>query len=267
MQSDLASLWYLFGALIAGYLAACGGWMLVHWLRPSVWPPRTVLHTDHKWWDFTMVILAGGAVIGLGLLYQKGWLLPKLDGWSGDLIWQINNLIIYAPVFVVLIHRAQSTSTIYLTLEGLPIKLAAGLGFGLVSVTVYLTLRGELGRLPDVAVASVRPGNLRDFLPVFLEGVVIAFAYVRLRWAVGQWPALIAPGLIFAATHIPRQLDSGTGTGEMVGYFAVTAGITFFVLYTLERSRDVIWLGIVHYLMDVAIGALWAPGVPIQTAG
>ena len=78
---------------------------------------------------------------------------------------------------------------------------------------------------------------------------------------------LIAPGVVFAATHIPRQLDSGMDTGEMVGYFAVTAGITFFVLYTLERSRDVIWLGIVHYLMDVAIGALWAPSVPVGTGG
>ncbi len=267
MQPDPASLWNLFGPLTAGYLAACGGWMLVHWLRPSLWPPRTVLHTDHKWWDFAMVILATALVIGLGLLYRAGWLLPKLQGWPADLIWQINNLIIYAPVLVVLIHRAQSTATIYLTVEGLPIKLAAGLLFGLVGVAVYLTLRGELGRLPDVVAASVRPRNLRNFLPVFLEGVVIAFAYVRLRWAMGQWPALIAPGVVFAAVHIPRQLESGMGKPEMIGYFAVTTGITFFVLYTLERSRDVIWLGIVHYLMDVAIGAFSATTGPVQTVG
>ena len=41
----------------------------------------------------------------------------------------------------------------------------------------------------------------------------------------------------------------------MAAYFAVTAVITVAVLHVLERSQDVIWLGLVHYLMDVAIGA------------
>ncbi len=104
-------------------------------------------------------------------------------------------------------------------------------------------------------IESVRTENLRNFLPVFLEGVAIAMMYVRMRWAFGQWPALLGPGMLFAAAHIPRQIESGLGPPEMIAYFAVTAGIAFAVLYTLERSRDVIWIGIVHYVMDVAIGA------------
>ncbi len=101
----------------------------------------------------------------------------------------------------------------------------------------------------------MRIDNLRNFLQVFLEGVALAFAYVRLRWALGRWTARIAPGLLFAAAHIPRQLESGLGAPEMVAYFIVTAVVTFAVLFTLERSRDVIWIGVVHYLMDIAVGA------------
>ena len=249
------SLWFLFGPLIAAYLAACGGWLLARRLKAGWWPQPMPQHTNRIWLDFTMVFVVAAMVIGLGQAWRAGWLLPPRSGALGDLFWQVNNLIIYAPVFVILAHRGQSTDTVYVSLKGLPVKLAAGLVFGLVAVAVFLVLRGQLAAFPGVAAASVQRENLRNFLPVFLEGVVLAFAFVRLQWAFGQWPALFAPGVVFAAAHIPRQLESGMGVPEMAAYFAVTAGIAFVVLYTARRSRDVIWLGIVHYLMDVAIGA------------
>jgi hypothetical protein len=255
MEPDQESLWWLFGPLIAAYLATCGGWLLAHRLRPGWWPQRPALRTDHKWRDLAMVFVAAVLVLGLGQMWRAGWLLPEPSGWMGDVAWQVNNLIIYAPVFLILAHRGQSSDTVYLSAKGLPVKLAAGLVFGLLGVAVFLALRGELDSLPSVALGTVRPENLRNFLPVFLEGVVLAFAYVRLRWAVGPWPALMAPGLLFAAAHIPRQIESGLGVPEMAAYFVVTAGVAVAVLYTLQRSRDVIWLGVVHYLMDIAIGA------------
>ena len=255
MDSAPETLWMLFGPLIAAYLAACGGWLLLRRLRPGWWPQQMPQHTNRKWLDFTMVFVVAAMVIGLGQVWRAGWLLPPRSGALGDLFWQLNNLIIYAPVFVILAHRGQSIETTYLSLKGLPMKLAAGLGFGLVAVGVFLVMRGEPARFPGVVAASVHRENLTNFLPVFLEGVVLAFAFVRLQWAFGQWPALVAPGIVFAAAHIPRQLESGLGVPEMAAYFAVTAGIAFVVLYTVQRSRDVIWLGIVHYLMDVAIGA------------
>ena len=182
-------------------------------------------------------------------------MLPSADGWLGDILWQCNNVIIYSPIVALLIVRRQSTGTVYLSADGLPVKLAAGAVFAVLGVLVFLVLRGDPGRLPSVLIESVRTENLRNFLPVFLEGVAIAMLYVRMRWAFGQWPALLGPGMLFAAAHIPRQIESGLGPPEMIASFAVTSGIVFAVLYTLERSRDVIWIGIVHYVMDVAIGA------------
>ncbi len=35
----------------------------------------------------------------------------------------------------------------------------------------------------------------------------------------------------------------------------VTATLAVFVLYTCNRTRDIIWIGLVHYFMDVAIQA------------
>jgi hypothetical protein len=255
MEPEAGSLWSLFGPLIAAYLAACGGLLLALRLRPSLWPPRTPLRTDRKWLDLGAVLVAVVLVLALGQLWRAGWLLPSRDGWPGDMLWQCNNAIIYSPILLVLAVRRQSGRTVYLSLDGLPVKLAAGAVFGMLGVVLFLALRGEAGRLPGVLLASARTESLRNFLPVFLEGVALAFMYVRLRWAFGQWPALLGPGLLFAAAHIPRQLESGLGAPEMIAYFAVTTGIAFAVLYTLDRSRDVIWIGIVHYLMDVAIDA------------
>ena len=241
--------------MTVAYLAACGGWLLAHRLRSSWWPPRTALRTDRRWLDLAAVFVAAVLVLGLGEVWRSGWLLPSAAGWLGDLLWQCNNVIIYAPIVGLLVVRRQSTRTVYLSADGLPVKLAAGAVFAVLGVLVFLVLRGDPGRLPGVLIESVRAKNLRNFLPVFLEGVAIAMMYVRMRWAFGQWPALLGPGMLFAAAHIPRQIESGLGPPEMIASFAVTSGIVFAVLYTLERSRDVIWIGIVHYVMDVAIGA------------
>ncbi len=247
--------WTLLVPLAAAYLVACGGWLGGYRLTRPWWPSPEPLGTEHKWLDLAMVVVAAASILGLGWVWRQGWLLPEPEGWAGDVLWQFNNLLIYCPIVVILAHRDQSIRTIYLWPAGLPVKLAAGLFLGTLAVVTYVLLRGEIVRLPGIALDTVRIDNVRYVVPVFLEGVALAFAYVRLRWALGRWTARIAPGLLLAAAHIPRQLESGLGTPAMVASFMVTVLIAFVVLFTLERSRDVIWIGVVHYLMDVAIGA------------
>ena len=102
-----------------------------------------------------------------------GWLLPSAGGLLGDIFWQFNNVIIYSPIVLLLVVRGQSARTVYLSADGLPIKLAAGVVLAVLAVFVFLVLRGDPGRLPGVLVESIRTENLRNFLPVFLEGVAI----------------------------------------------------------------------------------------------
>ena len=47
----------------------------------------------------------------------------------------------------------------------------------------------------------------------------------------------------------------GLAAPEMLAYFVLTSGVAAAVLFVLERSQDILWLGGVHYLMDVAIDA------------
>jgi hypothetical protein len=76
-----------------------------------------------------------------------------------------------------------------------------GLGLGVVSVSIFLGLRGEISELPQVLAASVAPDKLVDFLPVFLEGIAVAFGFVRFRWLVGMIPRLVVPSAVFARSY------------------------------------------------------------------
>ena len=191
--------------LVVAYLVACGGWLGGYRLTRRWWPTPEPLCTEHKWLDLAMVVVAVALILGLGWMWRQGWLLPEPEGWSGHLFWQFNNLVIYGPIIVILAHRGQSLRTIYLWPAGLPVKFAAGLFLATLSVVVFVLLRGETGRLPQIAIGSIRLDNARNFLPVFLEGVAVAFVYVRLRWVVGRWAAMVVPGLLFAAAHIPAN--------------------------------------------------------------
>jgi hypothetical protein len=247
--------WSLFGPIVAAYLVACGGWALAFRLRPGWWPQAEPPRTHRKWLDLALVVVVAAAIMGIGQLWRAAWLLPQPAGWVGDVAWQLNNLLIFAPLFVALGARRQSTETVYLSGRGLPVKLAAGLVLGILAIATFHVLRGEPRAIATTLADAGSWSNLRNFLPVFLEGVAVVFAFVRLRWAIGEWPALLVSAALFAAAHIPRQLSNGLAPELMAAYFAVTAAITVVVLMTLARSRDIVWLGIVHYLMDIAIGA------------
>ena len=164
-------------------------------------------------------------------------------------------MIIYSPVFIVIALRKQTLETVFLSTADIGRKAAAGGILTIVATGTYLGLRGELADLPGVLRGVVELDNATNLLPVFLEGVVIAFLFVRVRWALGFWPAILIPGILFAIGHVPRQLATGQSIGTMIAFFVFNTCLLGAILYTFARSRDVIWIGIVHYVMDIAIKA------------
>jgi hypothetical protein len=164
-------------------------------------------------------------------------------------------VIIYSPIFILLALRKQSLDTVFLSATDMGRKAAAGSILAVVATVAYLGLRGELANLPGVLRGVVDPENATNFLPVFLEGVVIAFLFVRVRWALGFWPAILLPAVLFAVGHIPRQLAAEESIGTMVAFFAFNTFLPAAILYMIARSRDVVWIGLVHYVMDIAIKA------------
>jgi hypothetical protein len=122
-------------------------------------------------------------------------------------------------------------------------------------VGCYLALRGEISQFRAVLIEVATISSLGNFVPVFLEGVAVAFGFVRLRWAFGLPVALIVPGLFFALAHVPREINEGRSILVIAAFFVFNSALLPAILYTVDRSRDVVWIGIVHYLMDVATRA------------
>jgi len=256
MQDPQTASAIFFLPVAAAYLAACAGWLIYdRQLRRTVAEPPLPA-SDRPVLDFLLTLAAAAGILLWGSVYRHGWLLPTGPTAVGRVAWMVDNLIIFSPIAAVLWMRRQGTETIFLSAHRWLEKILLGLGLGVISVSIYLALRGEQSELPQVLAASVAPDKLVDFLPVFLEGVAVAFGFVRFRWLVGMIPALVVPSAVFAAAHIPGQLADERTMATIVAFFLFNTSLAAAILWTVQRSRDVIWLGMVHYLMDIAIRAI-----------
>lgn len=247
---------YFFLPLIAAYLVACGGWWLITRWRPETWPPPAEIETDRPYLDVGLTLLTVVLILLLGQAWRAGLRVPRGEVvWLNHLAWMLDNLIIFSPLFIVLALRRQRLQTVYLSGKALHKKLAFGIGLGTGSVLLFLLLRGELERAPEIFGGVLNPDQFVNFFPVFLEGVALAFAFVRIRWAFGLWPALLIPALLFALAHVPNSLAADRSLLYIITFFIVNTSLVVGILYVVQRAQDIIWLGLVHYLMDIAIEA------------
>jgi hypothetical protein len=254
-ETQTATLFFL-GPVAAAYLAACGAWwVLFAWRQPSGWPAPRDFACERPWLELGLALLVAVAVLAVGRMYDADWLLPRRPGVLGWVIYDVNMLIVFAPLFVYLAWRGQPLSSIWCEARGLPVKLGFGMLAAAIAVAIYLALRGELSRFGSIASASVQAPAVAHFLPVFLEGVGLAFLFVRLQGALGRSAAIAIPCLLFAVAHVPGALADGRAWGHIAVFFVFNTALPGAILFVVARSRDVIWLAIVHYFMDVAIRA------------
>jgi Type II CAAX prenyl endopeptidase Rce1-like len=256
MQDPQTATAFFLAPVAVAYLTACGLWLACDW-RLRLTPSEPALEpSDHPYWDLLLTAAAAAGIFLLGSIYREGWLFPTGTSAAGRIGWLADNVIIYSPIAAVLAIRRQSVRTLFLSPARLAEKVLLGLLLGVIAVSLYSALRGEPGEVPGYLRSALAVDKLVDFLPVFLEGVALAFAFVRLRWVVGKTAAIVIPSLLFAAAHVPGQIDAGRDVAHMATFFAFNTALPAAILWTVARSRDVIWIGLVHYLMDIAIRAI-----------
>ena len=239
--------------LTLAYASMCGLWFLIN-AKTKWWPLDSIRQSDKPWLDFSLALIGAVAILGIGQLYSAGLLIPNSGNSTTDgIIWIVNNFIIYSPIAIILYVRKQKSNTIFISADKVYLKLLFGLVAAFVGVTLFLLLRGELDRLQATLKSAVQFKSLSYFPAIFFENIALAFLFVRLKWAVGTKWAIIIPAILFALAHVPGSIAEGDPWSHILTFFFLTGSLTTFILYTAYRSRDIIWLGIVHYMMDIVI--------------
>jgi len=233
-------------SLIAGYGAAVG----IFWLLYATMKPRFLCREnstiDKPWLETGLLIVAVIAVIGVGQLWSKNLLLPE-ETWVFE---ALNQVIIFAPILIILALRGNLSSRAYLPIvSGLP-SIVIGLVLAAVALTAYSGASGDLGGALVMAEKMADIENLPHVVQVLLEDIAIAALLAFIAAAIGGRTAVIIVAALFAAAHVPALLAKGFELTELIS-LVLDAGIGVLVLGAIIASRNVWWFWPIHTVMDL----------------
>ncbi|TDI69536.1 MAG: hypothetical protein E2O86_05280 [Bacteroidetes bacterium] len=237
--------------LIAAYTGACLT-SYFFFRRFKLILNEEVIRPKNANMELVLAVIAVAAIFAIGRIYDAGYLLSSKNN---PLVWIINNLIIYSPILILIAIRGHSLSTVWISPQKWHIKIISGLLSSIIALVIFFVLRSEWYRWAEVLDKSLSLKSLSNFAAVFLEGVAIAFLFVRLKWASNLKVALFIPAILFAFAHVPGMLADNDPWWHILLMSSVTGAITILVLYTCNKLRDIIWIGLVHYFLDVAINS------------
>jgi hypothetical protein len=236
-------------SLLIGYLLALLAWDRVAHRRKSLWPAADAPAFARPWLEVACFVVALTAVLGIGQLYVRHWLLPA-RGPAAQAVEALNQVIIFSPVLALPLVRRQGFASAWLPLDRVGARIAIGIVLSLVATLAFTSVRAGSAPWVDVIRGVYHPKNVGNLVQVLCEDVAMAILFVRLRAAIGVVGSILAVAALFAAAHIPAMLAGPVGADEITGLVA-DAGLAVVVLYFLQRANDVWWFWWVHFAMDM----------------
>ncbi|HVP36962.1 MAG TPA: hypothetical protein VMT04_08205 [Terriglobales bacterium] len=235
--------------LVIAYMIGLGGWLLANRLLPNVWPLQPDQRFERPWKEFGIALVGVIGVLAMGQLWSSGIRLPD-KGAFGPLLGSINQLLIFAPILLVVVIRRQPWTSAWLPRARIVTRLLVGLVLSFVAVGAYSVLRAGADS-PWVIIGKVwRYEHIDMMAQVFLEDLAIAILFVRLASAISNRWATVIVACLFAAGHIPAMLSQGAIWSELAGLVR-DAGLGVAVILVVQRSRDVVWFWFLHFSLDM----------------
>lgn len=235
--------------LVVAYLVGLGGWLVASRFLPQVWPREPSEGFARPWKEFGIALIGAMGILAMGQLWIKGVRLPE-QGTFGPVLGAINQVLIFAPILLVVMIRGQSWDTAWLPRRRIATRLLVGFGLAALAVTAYSLLRAGTDA-PWVLLARIwRYEHVDKMAQVFLEDLTIAILFVRLAGAIGSRWATVIVACLFAVGHIPVMVSRGATWLELGGLLR-DAGLGVAVILVLQRSRDVAWFWCIHFCLDM----------------
>jgi hypothetical protein len=245
-------------ALLVGYTVALLGWLGAARVLGKLWPEREPPAFAGPWREVGFAILACGAIVALGEAYVHGYRL-EANGAFKQLADAINQVVIFSPIFLLLVIRRQGLDTAWLPTDRVWQRLLVGVGLALLAILAFTLTRAESDNWLTVVPRAYSPKNLSFAVEVFCEDVAIAVLLVRFQAAVGARLSIPLVALLFAVAHLPTLIAAGVPPGQTLFLF-LDAGLGVLALVVLRRAQDIWWFWCVHFAMDMMqFDALPAP--------
>lgn len=236
-------------ALLVGYGIALFAWDRIAHREKKLWPAPEAPEFPRPWIEIGFFLAALAAVLGIGQLYMRHWLLPA-DGALRPVLEALNQLIIFSPILLLPVVRRQGLSSAWLPTHRVWQRLLIGIILSLIATLAYTSVRSGSEPWIEVIKQVYHPKNLGNLVQVLCEDVAIAILFVRMRAAIGTIGAIVVVAGLFAAGHIPAMLAGSFGLTEITGLIGDT-GLAIVVLYFLQRGNDVWWFWWIHFAMDM----------------
>ena len=197
-----------YAPLVIAYLVALAGWLVANRLMSQVWPRQPIGGLARPWREFGIALVGAAGILVMGQLWTRGIRLPE-PGAAGPILGAINQVLIFAPIVLMVVVRRQPWVTAWLPRGCVGVRLLVGLGLGVVAVTAYSLLRAG-SDAPWLLVSRIwRYEHLDEMTQVFLEDVTKAILFVRLAGAVGGRWGTVVVACLFAAGHVPAMVSQG----------------------------------------------------------
>jgi len=236
-------------ALVVAYLAGLGGWLVASRFLPQVWPREPSEGFLRPWKEFGIALVGAIGVLAMGQLWTRGVRLPE-QGTLGPVSGAMNQVLIFAPILLVIVIRRQSWDTAWLPRRRIATRLLVGFVLAGLAVTIYSLLRAGADT-PWVLLARIwRFEHVDEMAQVFLEDLTIAILFVRLAGAIGSRWATVIVACLFAVGHVPVMVSQGATWLELGGLLR-DAGLGVAVILVMQRSRDVAWFWCIHICLDM----------------
>lgn len=237
------------GALLVAYLLAMVVWDRIARRQQNLWPASEPISFAHPWRELLYCALGIIAVIGLGQLAVRHWLLPA-SGAAAPAFDALNQVLIFSPLLVLPLVRRQGWASAWLPMNRVWQRVLIGVIISLIATLAFVNVRAGAAPWLDVMRQVYHPKNLGNLVQVLCEDIAIAIVFVRVRAAVGLPRSIIVVAVLFAAAHIPAMLSSGAGLNEILN-LVMDAGLGIVVLYFLQRGGDIWWFWLLHFSMDM----------------
>jgi hypothetical protein len=236
-------------SLVVAYCAGLGGWLVASRLLPHVWPRDPIEPFAHPWREFGIALVGAVGVVAMGQLWIRGIRLPE-QGPLRPVLGALNQVLIFAPVLLVVAVRRQSWTTAWLPRPRIATRLLVGFVLASLAVAAYSLSRADADAPWVLSSRIWRYEHLDKMAQVFLEDLTVAILFVRLAGALGSRRATVIVAVLFAAGHIPTMVSQGATWLELGGLLG-DVGLGVAAILVLQRSRDVVWFWCIHFCLDM----------------